>query len=91
MASPSTSQSVKRVPEKIKKPKEKKPQTLTALLQWRMSRLESREQHLVKAIENHEKGLKVCKLKLEKVRSLKEAEKRSIEELVASYKTAPSQ
>lgn len=77
--------------KKVKKTNEKKPETISALLKWRMGRLESRETRLVKAIANHEKGLKVCKLKLEKVRSLKEAEKRSIEELVASYKTAPSQ
>ena len=57
MSSPSTSQNVKKVPEKLKQ-KEKKPQTLSALLQWRMSRLESREARLVHAIEAHEKGLK---------------------------------
>jgi hypothetical protein len=91
MSNPSISQSVKKIPEKVKKQKEKKPQTLSALLQWRMLKLNSREQHLVKAIENHEKGLKVCKLKLERVRQLKEAEKRSIEELVASYKASPPQ
>jgi hypothetical protein len=91
MSSPSISPNVKTTPKKVKVVKEKKPQTLSALLQWRMSRLESREARLVHAIEAHEKGLKICKLKLDKVRSLKEAEKRSIEELVASYKTVPSQ
>jgi|WetSurMetagenome_2_1015567.scaffolds.fasta_scaffold36694_2 hypothetical protein len=91
MSSPSLSQSVKKVPEKVKKQKEKKPQTLSALLQWRMSKLNSREARLVHAIEAHEKGLKVCKLKLENVRTLKAAEKKSIEELVSSYKAAPPQ
>ena len=90
MSNLSLSPSLKKTnPEKVKKIKEKKPkpQTLAELLQWRMSRLESCEQRLTKAIENHKKGLETCKAKLEKVHTQKQAETKAIEELVAKYKT----
>jgi hypothetical protein len=48
-----------KTPEKVKKQKEKKPQTLADLLQYRMTRLEQREARLIKAIENHKKNQKL--------------------------------
>jgi hypothetical protein len=93
MTSISTSESIKKIPvktEKIKKPKEKKPTTLAELLQWRISRLEKREQRLVKAVENHKKNQKLCESKLEKVKAQKQAETKAIGELVAKYKATPT-
>jgi hypothetical protein len=91
MSNPSISPSLKKAnSEKVKKTKEKKPQTFAEMVQQRMSRLEKREQRLITAIENHKKNQKLCESKLDKVRIQKQAETKAIEELVAQYKTPPA-